>query len=123
MSEKFISLLKYVKGNNAQNIWDDLNFNVEEKIDTKKSIAELIDFFSFLLSSNIILEYDLEKQCPVFSGDSPTKVAERIFSDFSEKNPNVPDQSPTDSDDFVAYMIYKQGWVYLSEGTSLMFPE
>lgn len=123
MSDKFEALVKFIKGENAYNIWNDLNARSDETVDTKKSISELIDFFAYLLSVNMIIEYDLEKQCPVFSGDSPRKAAERIFGDFFEKNPIIPDKSPSDSDDFVAYMIYKRGWVYLSEGTCLIFPE
>ncbi|MFT9019498.1 hypothetical protein, partial [Acetobacter malorum] len=80
-------------------------------------------FFAFAISQNIIVEYDYKKNIPIFSGDLPIVVANRIFHDFYEKNSNVPEKSPSNSDDFVAYMIFKQGWAVLYQGTRLILPE
>lgn len=123
MSEKFSSLLKYVAGSVAYRIWRDLNPGNENNVNTNSSIKEFIEFFAFAISQNIIVEYDYEKNIPIFSGDLPIVVANRIFSDFYEKNSNVPEKSPSHSDDFVAYMIYKQGWAVLYQGTRLVLPE
>lgn len=70
-----------------------------------------------------MLEYDICKKHPIFSGDSPSVVANRIFSDFHEKVPNLPTKCPPDNDDFVGYMFYKQGWAVLYQGTKLILPE
>ncbi|MCP1246030.1 hypothetical protein NKW54_08770 [Acetobacter cerevisiae] len=123
MSEKFSSILKYVAGSVAYNIWQDLNPGTEDNVNTNSSIKELIEFFAFAISQNIIVEYDFKKNIPIFSGDLPIVVANRIFRDFYEKNSNVPEKSPSNSDDFVAYMICKQGWAVLYQGTRLILPE
>ena len=123
MCEKFRSVLNYVAGSVAYNIWQDLNQEENCNVNTIDSMKEFIDFFAFAISENIIVEYDWEKKCPVFSGDQPIVVANRIFADFFEKNPNIPKKSPLDSDDFVAYMLYKPGWAVLCKGTRLILPE
>jgi len=123
MSEKFLSMLDYVSGNVAYNIWLELNTAPENYIDTEKSMKEFFDFFAFAISKNIIIEYDSELERPIFSGDLPRIVANRIFCDFRKKNPNIPKICPSDSDDFVAYMIYKKGWAVLYQGTRLILPE
>lgn len=123
MSEKFSSILEYLPGSVAYTIWHDLNPGREDNINSRDSIKEFIEFFAFAISKNLIVEYNYKENRPVFSGDSPVIVANRIFSDFFEKNPNIPEKSPSDSDDFVAYMVCKTGWAVLYQGTQLIFPE
>ena len=82
MCEKFRSVLNYVAGSVAYGIWNDLNPGINKDIDTIDSMKEFIDFFAFAISENVIVEYDCEKNCPVFSGDQPIVVANRIFDDF-----------------------------------------
>lgn len=123
MCEKFRSVLNYVAGSVAYGIWNDLNPGINKDIDTIDSMKEFIDFFAFAISENVIVEYDCEKNCPVFSGDQPIVVANRIFGDFFEKNPDIPKKSPSNSDDFIAYMFCKTGWAVLYKGTRLILPE
>ncbi|MCP9318771.1 hypothetical protein KBX73_03060 [Acetobacter persici] len=123
MTEKFLYALNYINGNTAYGIWQDLNEGNCDDVISIDSMKIFIDFFSFAIEKNIIVEYDIDKKIPVFSEDPPNVVANRIFSDFHEKIPDLPKKCPPDSDDFVGYMFYKQGWAVLYQGTTLILPD
>lgn len=123
MSEKFLNELEYLSGSDAHSIWKDLNPGITTHVNSMDSMAELIEFFEFTISKNVIIEYDIERNIPIFSGDEPKTVAQRIFSDFIAKVPNIPAQDPLSNDDFVAYLMFKRGWAVLLHGTRLIFPK
>lgn len=123
MSERFLEALEYVNGGNAYSIWRDLNPVAIDDIETDSAIKNLIAFFEFAISRNVIIEYDVINNIPIFSGDSPAVVARRIFNDTRTKNPNLPEINPINSDDFLTYLIFKRGWAVLVHGTRLMLPE
>ncbi|NVN10674.1 hypothetical protein [Nguyenibacter vanlangensis] len=123
MSGKFSEALEYINGGNAYSIWRDLNLEATKNIETECAKKNLIEFFEFAISKNVIIEYDAVENVPIFSGDPPKIVAERIFGDIRLKNPNLPAMNPINNDDFLAYLMFKRGWAVLIRGTRLMFPE
>ncbi|WP_323992216.1 hypothetical protein [Nguyenibacter sp. L1] len=123
MPEKFLKVIEYINGANAYVIWSDLNPGVTKNVNSAASVKELLDFFEFSISNNIIIEFDTEKNTPVFSCDSPKVVAQRIFRDFSSKVPHMPEFDPPSDDDFVGYLMFKRGWAVLVHGTRLMLPD
>lgn len=123
MSEKFENALQYVNGAGAYVIWRDLNTGREEEIKSLDSINELIEYFSFAISRNIIVEYDVDRSAPVFSGDSPQVVAQRIFGDFFTQVKDLPPLNPLTNPDFMVYLLLKRGWAVLVHGTVLVLPE
>ncbi|MBB2165759.1 hypothetical protein HLH26_14690 [Gluconacetobacter sp. 1b LMG 1731] len=123
MLKEFSDELECVAGLSVYSIWKNINKNDNEDLITEEGITNLIDFFEFAISKNVIVEYDEKKELPIFSEDSPRVVAERIFCDIWKKNPGIPQVNPTDSDDFIAYLVYKTGWATLVHGTAIVPPQ
>lgn len=85
MLKEFSNELECVAGLSVYSIWKNINKNDNGDSLTEEGITNLIDFFEFAISKNVIVEYDEKKELPIFSEDSPRVVAERIFCDIWEK--------------------------------------
>lgn len=74
------------------------------------------DFLVYGMEKNCIIEYDYDRDLPVFSGDSPEVVADRILSDWPQKTI----EGSLDHDtDFFIYFITLNKFAQLWHGTRL----
>lgn len=120
MKNIYNSVLENLSDDNFYGIWNDL-FRHNEKLKTHDKKEKFFDFFIYGMKKNILLEYDLENQCPVFSRDDPYVVVHRIFSDL--KNLKLPEDNGDVTREFIAYAMTKYGWAVLKEGTYLFLPD
>lgn len=80
----------------------------------KKEIFK--DFLVYGMKKNIIIEFDYENDAPVFSGEEPEKVADRILSDWPGK---VIEGSLEADTDFFIYFITLNKFAQIFHGTRI----
>ena len=116
----FEEAIYYAGGANAWRIWDLIGLQsstipVAQKFDVFKT------FFVHAFKTNVMIEYSQVTKTPIFSGNPPQVVVDRIFSDFPLDK--LPDMRPENENAFIVYMVPKiDGWAVIEEGTTLIIP-
>lgn len=118
----FDDFMLSINTENGLGIWWALGLRNEKTMTTREKFLKLKEFFEYAIFHNRIIEYDLEKKRPIFSGDDPDVVFDRIFADFPLDQ--LPEYDGDNDNRFFAYMAVKfNGWAVLNEGTTLCLPD
>lgn len=111
--------LKHFSGASCRTLFvhtgiDDLNINSEEK----KALFE--EFLIYGMNKNIIIDYDYDNDRPIFSGDSPRIVVDRILSTWPNKKI---DGFLGEDGDFGIYLSTLTKFAQLFHGTKIGYVE
>ncbi|MBB2166238.1 hypothetical protein HLH26_17235 [Gluconacetobacter sp. 1b LMG 1731] len=118
----FDDFILSINTENGLGIWWALDLHNEKQMTTREKFLKLKEFFEYSIFHNRIIEYDLENQKAIFSGDEPGTVFDRIFADFPLDQ--LPEYDGDNDNRFFAYMAVKfNGWAILNEGTTLCIPD
>ncbi|WP_438381570.1 hypothetical protein ABHV46_11355 [Asaia sp. BMEF1] len=74
------------------------------------------EFLVYGMEKNLVIEFDYDRDLPVFSGESPEIVADRILSDWPKK---TIEGSLEKDKDFFLYFITLNKFAQLWHGTRL----
>ncbi|GBQ81332.1 MULTISPECIES: hypothetical protein [Asaia] len=93
---------------------DDLDIGSDEK----KSLFR--DLLVYGMNKNVLIEYDYERDLPIFSGDEPHSVADRILSTWPQKKLNG---YLSEDQEFGLYLSTLNGFAQLFHGTKIGYVE
>ncbi|WP_025841914.1 hypothetical protein [Asaia platycodi] len=88
----------------------------EIDVDSEEKKVLFKEFLSYGMNKNIIIEFDYNEDRPIFSGDTPEEVADRILSDWPKR---IIRGSLVDDDEYYLFFITLEKFAQLWHGTRI----